>query len=152
MVSKIDIRNIIKYNKEQFGKTKNRNYLINSAILKGLYIVIGGTKGIPLPNKLNIITEYSKIVIKYKMLTCTDNGYTVTMDNYLWLKKHMLQVQCKLDLDNYLLKTDGVIDSDDKLAWLLAEMVCSAYIEDLVINRNSVYTEALNVFKIMNER
>lgn len=152
MVSKIDIRNIIKYNKEQFEKTKNRNYLINSAILKGLYIVIGGIKGIPLPNKLNIITEYSKIVIKYKMLTCEDNKYTVTMDNYLWLKKHMIQVQCKLDLDNYLSKTDGVIDSDDKLAWLLAEMVCSVYIEDLVINRNSVYAEALNVFKIINER
>lgn len=61
---KIGLRNEILGLKKQYTVTRDTNFLMKSAILKGVYYALGGTKVIPLPPEYSTITKIIKAIAK----------------------------------------------------------------------------------------
>ena len=63
---KINFRNLILEKKELFNHLNNRAYIIEAAVLKGVYYGVGGTKIIPLPHYCSIIVDSLKYITRAK--------------------------------------------------------------------------------------
>lgn len=140
MLSKMDTRRIIENEKEKYNKTNNKDILIRVAILKGYYLVIGGTKAIPLPNKFDLITANSKLIFKYKMKISNHKSIISDIKATEILYKLLLinnkQPEYYINSQVYRTNTD--------LANLLTRLICSEYTEDILINQQTVFNIALN--------
>lgn len=49
--------------------------ILEAAIVKGLYLALGGTKGILLPSRYDNVTQTSKVIFKYKIKTKNNSDY-----------------------------------------------------------------------------
>ncbi len=63
---KLYIRNILVEKKKQFAQTNKNKYVIEAAVLKGVYCGLGGTKIIPLPNYCSSIVNVVASIVKSK--------------------------------------------------------------------------------------
>ena len=66
MSIKICTRNLIAGKKNDFSKTNDHIYMIEAAVLKGVYRGVGGSKIIVLPTYCHVIVESLRYIIKAK--------------------------------------------------------------------------------------
>lgn len=132
MCSTLDIRNDIMEYKDEYSKSGNKLLLLYTAIYKGMYIALGGKKGIALSNKLDNIVYYSTIIFKYKlkMNRCSNKDNAV---NYL-----MKNMRENFKQPSYYLNGHIPVENDD-IATLLADIIASENTEDLIINHKNIY-------------
>ena len=140
MHSTLDIRNAIVKYKDDYNRSNNKILLLYIAIYKGLYIALGGKKGIALSNKLDGVVYYSNIIFKYKLKL-----------NNCVNKKNAVNYLIKTLIENFRQPTiyfSNQIPIENKdIATLLADIISSENIEDLVINRNNVYKITLEALE-----
>lgn len=133
MLSKLDVRKKIESIKDRYSETKDKSLLLEAAIIKGLYLALDGEKGIPLPNKYNNITSFSKIMFRYRLkVENIDKAYS-----YLYTS---LMVNNKMP-EYYIHK---IPESNSEIAELLADIILDTYNDDININYDLVYNIALN--------
>lgn len=133
MLSKLELRKKIEGIKDKYSKDKDKSLLLEAAILKGLYLALDGAKGIPLPNKYNHITSFSKIIFKYKIKSENmDRAY-----NYLYTS---LMLNNKMP-EYYIHK---IPKSNADIAEILADILMDVYTDDINVNYELVYNIALN--------
>ena len=140
MSSTLDIRNTIVKYKNDYDRRSNKILLLYIAIYKGLYIALGGKKGIALSNKFDSAVYYSNIIFKYKLKlnNCVNKRNAV---NYLikTLRENFKQ-------PTIYLRNQIPIENKD-IATLLADIIASENIEDLVVNHNNVYNITLEALE-----
>lgn len=67
-LSKISVRKSIVREKETYQYDNDKRHLIAIAVLKGLYVAIGGEKGIPLSSNFDIIVSNARLLFTYMSL------------------------------------------------------------------------------------
>lgn len=67
MVTKLELRDSISNDKKLYKETEDEALAICVAVKKGLYIALGGKKGIPLPDKYDSVVADTEIVFTYKL-------------------------------------------------------------------------------------
>ena len=90
MVTKLELRNSIMNDKTEYEETENEALIILIAVKKGLYMALGGVKGIPLPAKYDYIVENSEIMFTYKLrLNSIKGKYKTNLEHkaYICLRK-----------------------------------------------------------------
>jgi hypothetical protein len=140
MLTKMDVRKLIEESKREYTDTSDKTKLVYAAILKGLYIALGGKKGIVIPSKLNSISTSSKIVFKYKIkldtLKSIDKAYDSLYDSLIR--------ETKINPRDII--KDGVAPiTNAEQARLMTTLILNEYTEDIIINSNTVYSMALDV-------
>ena len=139
-INKMTVRKMISYTLEQHNLTGDKDKLIRLAMLKGLYISLGGEKGIPTSAKFMPIVKYSKIVLGYVYrLKQTKNRFTA--DKYLI---HSLRDMGK---DNYIRSISNLADREG-LALLLTKLIMDEYTEDIMINTQAIFR---NAYELLDE-
>lgn len=144
MITRLDIRKIIDNTKEEYSKTGELSIFVNIAILKGLYIALGGTKYITVPTKFDNITCYSIIVFKHKLKLSCKSESKITQD----LVRSLIINNKKPEyfLNNKLPTTN------DEIANLLVALILSVYTEDMVINSNNIHNLAKELLDKVDEK
>ena len=131
MTSKIHIRNLIANYKYMYTQSKDKDLLLYIAILKGMYISVGGKKGIPLDSNLDFIVKISKIIFTF-INKLADNR----LKAYNWLYNELRRNGIYLDI----LRNYKICECNrDYIAAMLAELVISVYTEDIFINYNKIF-------------
>ena len=141
MLSKIGVRRIIENTKDNYTNSGDKTLFVDLVLLKGLYIAIGGTKGIPTPSKFDKITSLARIVFKYylKSKESTDKTLTRAFDG-------LYDGLC----ESGIIPEDFIIDiptTEEDIAGLLASLVVSFYVEDMLVNYNNIYNKTLKIIR-----
>lgn len=130
MKSKIDIRNDIASFKLQYEYTKDKSWLIQCAIYKGLYLAMGGQKGIPIPNKYDKIILYSKAIFKFKLNSCNkEKAYSSLYKSLVNMNK----------MPSYYLGEE-IPEDNDSLAKALTLLITEDNTDDLSIRYYNIYS------------
>lgn len=134
------IRGEIDRVKGLYCKTGDSNYLITVALLKGLYIAIGGTKGIPLSAKVGDIAWISAIVFKYMYKVDTHKNTNKAINELVEeLQRANIIIQL-IPVYKY-----GTLKSNEYIAELLGDCV-GAYIQpDILINKMNIMDTTLKL-------
>lgn len=131
MCSTLDIRNEVNNYKKEYKETANKLLLLYLAIYKGMYIALGGKKGIALSSKMDRAVEYATIIFKYKIKLDRGKNQDVAV-NYL-----MRNMRENFKHPAYYIK-GNIPKENEEIADLLANIVLSEYTEDLVMNHKNI--------------
>lgn len=142
MRSKVTIRKLIDYYKNEYSRDKDKDMLIYIAILKGMYIALGGKKGIPLNANLDFIVKLSKILFSYEHKIMTSKPENV-IKAHLWLDEELRKIGIYTGSITNIMYNNTF--NSIVICSLLSELVCREYGEDLFINNNKIYNIALDI-------
>lgn len=145
--NKIAIRDSIEYHKLNFINTRSDEELLKAAVLKGLYMAVGGKKGIVLSPKADYIVFGTNIIFTYmyKLDTCkTPTGATswLIQSN---IDKHIINTIAMAGTKNNHL-------SNEEIAKLTSQVIFSSNIEDIVFNKITVYNVVLDILNRLGRR
>lgn len=145
MISKIDVRNLIKDTKSRLDKTGDKQCILKIAIYKGLYNAIGGKKYITLAPSYEDIAVKSEIVFGYliKSIETPNNNRAL---NYLVrsLIKNGYKPSDFID-ENTNSSKDGIIK-------LITQLIVYDHPEDIIINEYSIKNIVLLILKLFGKR
>lgn len=140
MANRLGIRNKINLYKEEYKRTEDIKLLLTVAIYKGMYIALGGKKGITLPSKYDNIVIFSKIIFNYKIKLNSNKDISYAIR---YLLKNMRENFRKPE---FYLKEQIPVDNIS-IATLLADIITDDYSEDLVINKHNIMEIALEALE-----
>ncbi|MBO5387944.1 MAG: hypothetical protein J6A59_07390 [Lachnospiraceae bacterium] len=139
MSEKIYIRKLIDEYKIKYNSTFNFIYLIDVAILKGVYLAIGGTKGIPLnPNMTTLVTTTRQIYeYRIKSLTCK-NDTKLKLTRLIQRELAEYDIRIEVDLDNV-----------ECVATIISTITS---LKSDIINIDTLYTEITNILALVERQ
>ena len=113
--------------------------------MKGLYIAIGGTKYITMPQKLDTMVCYASIVFKYKLniINQMQNDKVTS-----FLIKSLMSVGKKPE--NIVGST--IPTSNNDISVLMINLIFSEYTEDMMINSINIRNTTLELLQRLDER
>lgn len=141
-ISKTKVKQLIVEEKERMKITRNEQIFVGIAVLKGIYIGIGGRKGITLPKQYEVIVRNA--IPLFEFIHKSEN-----------MKSSHGYVKCLSEFAD-ILNTKGVrintisafqhrrFGSNDEIASTLADMVGREHMDDRIINRQLVYVYTMN--------
>ena len=141
---KIVIRDSITMSKYNYLNTGSNEYLIQAALLKGLYLAVGGQKGIVLTPKVDYVVQGACIAFTY--MYKLDNG-KIPGKAVEWLIKKL-----KEPLPNVPMSYDRYCTSNEDIAHLASEIIFRNHIEDIVVNKVSVYSTVVRILNRLERR
>ena len=101
-------------------------FLIRAAVLKGIYVAIGGKKGIILNRNLDFVASSAKYV------------FDVIINDRKTQNKQL----------NAIINTSGI--SNSEIATLITNVAFSNHIETVELNRHSLYNVTYNIINEYN--
>ena len=145
MLTKLGIRKLIDNAKSEYNCSGDKTILVNIAIMKGLYIALGGTKYITMPQKFDNMTTYSSIVFKHKLNTKTK----MSKDKLTTLLIKSLMAVGK--------KPENIIGaaipiSNNDISILMLNLIFSEYTEDMIIKSLDIQNITLDLLQKLDER
>ncbi len=145
MLTKLQIRKLIDSTKEEYNNSGDKTLLVNIALMKGLYIAIGGTKYITMPQKLDNMVSYASIVFKHKLnIESQMQKDKITS----FLIKSLMSVGKKPE--NIIGNTIPVSNND--ISILMVNLIFSEYTEDMMINSLNIRNITLELLQKLDER
>lgn len=139
MSEKIYIRKLIDEYKIKYNSTFNFIYLIDVAILKGVYLAIGGTKGIPLNPNMTALVNTTRQVYEYRIKSLTYKN-----DTKLKLTKLMQR-----ELAEYSIGIEVDLDNVECIATIISTITSS---KSNIINIDTLYTEIINILALVERQ
>lgn len=143
MRNKMHVRKLIEHYKKEYSSNKDRDMLLYIAILKGMYISLGGQKGIPLNSNLDFIVKYSKIVFTYAYKI--ENSKLVLeseLKAHMWLGEELRKNGKYIE---HFLSSYEVRPGKLEIATLLADLISSDYTDDLLINHHKIQIITMDI-------
>lgn len=145
MLTKLQIRKLIDSTKEEYNNSGDKTLLVNIALMKGLYIAIGGTKYITMPQKLDNMVSYASIVFKHKLnIESKMQKDKITS----FLIKSLMSVGKKPE--NIIGNTIPISNND--ISILMVNLIFSEYTEDMMINSLNIRNITLELLQKLDER
>lgn len=145
MLTKLEVRKIIDCAKDEYNKSGDKTILVNIAILKGLYIAMGGTKYINVPQKFNSMTTYASLVFKHKLniknKLSKDKITALLVKSLITIgKKPEIIIGTKIPM----LNSDIVV--------LMLNLIFSEYTEDMTVKSLDIQCITLDLLQRIDER
>lgn len=145
MLTKLQIRKLIDCTKEEYNNSGDKTLLVNIALMKGLYIAVGGTKYITMPQKLDTMVCYASIVFKHK-LNIMNKMQSDKVTSFLI--KSLMSVGKKPE--NIVGST--IPTSNNDISVLMINLIFSEYTEDMMINSINIRNTTLELLQRLDER
>lgn len=145
MVTKLEIRKLIDCAKNEYTYSGDKTILVNIAILKGLYISLGGKKYITIPQKFDNITVYSSVVFKHKLNTMT-NMSKDRLTSYLI--KYLMAINKQPEV---IIGADIPIMNND-ISLMMLRLIFSEYTEDMMLKSLDIQNNTIELLNKLDER
>lgn len=145
MLTKLEVRKLIDCAKEEYSYSGDKTILVNIAIMKGLYIAIGGTKYITVPQKFDNITTFANIVFKHKINTMTK----MSKDR---LTSLLIKSLIAIGKQPEVIIGNNVPIYNNDISIMMNNLIFSEYTEDMCIKSLDIQTITLNLLQKLDER
>lgn len=145
MLTKLEVRKLIDCAKEEYSYSGDKTILVNIAIMKGLYIAIGGTKYITVPQKFDNITTFANIVFKHKINTMTK----MSKDR---LTSLLIKSLIAIGKQPEIIIGNNVPIYNNDISIMMNNLIFSEYTEDMCIKSLDIQTTTLNLLQKLDER
>ncbi len=145
MSSKLYVRKEIERYKQQYNISHNNDLLLYIAILKGYYKSLGGDKYFAIPSLYDDITKKSEVCFRHR------NRVHSLKSNKL-ITANLIRSIMNIGKNPSAFLSDSIPLSDSEIAILLAEMIVVDNTEDMIINKDNIYSKALNIMQQNYER
>lgn len=145
MLTKLEVRKLIDCAKEEYSYSGDKTILVNIAIMKGLYIAIGGTKYITVPQKFDNITTFANIVFKHKINTMTK----MSKDR---LTSLLIKSLIAIGKQPEIIIGNNVPIYNNDISIMMNNLIFSEYTEDMCIKSLDIQTITLNLLQKLDER
>lgn len=145
MFTKLGVRKLIDSAKDEYNYSGDKTILVNIAIMKGLYIVLGGTKYITVPQKFDNITTFSIIVFKHKLNTLTK----MTKDRVTSL---LIKSLIEIGKNPEVIIASNIPISNSDISLMMLSLIFSEYTEDMTIKSLDIKNITLDLLQKLDER
>lgn len=145
MLTKLEVRKLIDCAKEEYSCSGDKTILVNIAIMKGLYIAIGGTKYITVPQKFDNITTFASIIFKHKLNTMTKMSKD-RITSFLIKSLIAIGKQPEVIIGNNI----PIYNND--ISIMMSNIIFSEYTEDMCIKSLDIQNITMSLLQKIDER